>query len=74
EFNRKNEIYQKHKAGFSYSSLSLAHGVCCDNIKYLIHLIAGHGFENTKHIHHYYSQKIKLKVINRVLKNEESIH
>ena len=47
EINRKTkiEIYQKHKAGFSYSSLSLEYGVRCNNIKYLIHLIDGHGIE-----------------------------
>ena len=65
EINRKakNEIYQKHKAEFSYASLSLAYGARCNNIKYLIHLIDRHGFESAKHTYHYYSKKFKLKTI-----------
>ena len=71
---QKIELYKKRKAGQAISLLSKEYQIAVQNIKYLIRLIDKHGFdilnsENKK----YYSPELKLKIINTVLSDGQSI-
>lgn len=71
---QKIEIYKKRKDGCTISSLSNEYQINIHNIKYLIKLIDRHGFNilrNDKN--NYYSPKLKLEIINKVLLDNQSM-
>ena len=64
----KIEIYNKHKDGRSYSSLSKEYNMQDSNLTYLIALIDYHGEEVLRiDKNNYYSKELKEEIINRVL-------
>ncbi|MCJ8343653.1 MAG: transposase, partial [Cetobacterium sp.] len=68
------EIYQKRKQGHTLPSLSKEYGIRADNISYLVRLIELHGegiLRREKN--NYYSHDLKIKIINKVLVDKQSI-
>ena len=71
----KIEIYERRKNGETISSLAKSFNIHESKIKYLIALIKKHGYyilRNGKN--RIYSKDFKLKIINRILINHESIN
>lgn len=72
-YENKIDIYNKRKAGLSRSQIANIYNVNITTIKYLVRLIDKHGFKILKIKHKKYSIDFKMKAINRVLINQESI-
>lgn len=71
---QKIEIYTKRKNGVLMTILSKEYNIRCDNINYLIRLIDKHGFNILrKNKNNYYSPKLKVEIINKVLVDGQSI-
>ena len=68
------EIYELRKKGESISNLSKVYNISADKIWYLIRLIDMHGYNILrKDKNNYYSPKLKLEAIDRVLIQNEKI-
>ena len=71
---QKIEMYNKRKQGVSISDLANQYGIRKDNVQYLIRLIDAHGIDILrKKENKYYSPELKLEIINKVLKDGQSI-
>ena len=71
----KIEIYERRKNGETISSLAKSFNIHESKIKYLIVLIKKHGYDilrNSKN--RIYFKNFKLKTINKILINHESIN
>ena len=69
----KREIYFKHLEGYGYKALSRQFHVSKTRIQYLCQLVDKHGLEFLLKGYTTYTEEIKLKAVNRVLENNESI-
>lgn len=71
---QKIQLYEKRKQGESISALSKEYQINSHNIRYLIRLIDKHGFDVLRtNKNKYYSPKLKLEMINKVLIDGQSV-
>ena len=76
---QKIEIYKKRKSGESIVDLSKQYDINYGNVKYLVKLIDRHGEDilrkdkNKKDKNNYYSPKLKIEIINKVLLEKRSV-
>lgn len=71
---QKIEMYNKRKQGANISDLANQYGIRKGNVQYLIRLIDAHGIDILrKKENRYYSPELKLEIINKVLKDGQSI-
>lgn len=69
------KIYQLKQSGMTFKELELKFSIDKSKIKYLVKLIDLHGFNALrKDKNRYYSKELKLKIINEVLIDNNSIN
>lgn len=72
---QKLEIYAKHKAGYSLSQLPFEYGIRKSRLSYLFALIDRHGPDILRQDkNRYYSPEFKVKIINSVLIDHQSVY
>ncbi len=73
-YEDKCEIYRKWKyEGYGCTTLGHIYGINENRVLYIIHLVDKHGVQILEHKYKYYSPEFKLKAVNRVLINKETL-